>query len=147
MKGPSMQKEMAAAEISGIRATKGVAAIFALAAFAVVTASGMLAGASATRTLLVALVAMGVCHVLGEVLARIGVHAINEAYAQYKRSNPIPAAANPSDLVRGQAGPSSDDIPVVGEAIADNAGVIGTTETVGTSGRFDAESAQIANAA
>ncbi|MEO0511723.1 MAG: hypothetical protein AAF108_02350 [Planctomycetota bacterium] len=88
----SEMKDIEAVRLTEYRATRLTAASFALTALSVVLVSGLFAGASATRTILIGLAAMGVCYLVGEVMARIGLTAVSQAVESHKASNPIPSS-------------------------------------------------------
>lgn len=85
-------------EITRGKTTQFVAALFALSAFAVAVVAGLGAGANAARTLLVGLVAMGVCHVLGTFIGSIAERTASEALNKYKQDRPVPDLLSESDI-------------------------------------------------
>lgn len=89
-------------EITRGRPTQMVAAIFALSAFAVAIVAGLGSGADATRTIVVALVAMFLCHAVGTLIGSIAESTAAEAIASYRESNPIPSLLTEQDLDQPQ---------------------------------------------
>lgn len=69
-----------------------VAAIFALAGFAVALVAGLAAGNSSVRVLGAALVSMVVCHILGMAAGAIGERTVNEHLESYRKARPIGSA-------------------------------------------------------
>lgn len=90
-------------EITRGRPTQMVAAIFALSAFAVAIVAGLGAGADATRTVVVALVAMMLCHVVGTVIGTIAESTAAEAIQAHRDAKPVPALLTEEDIAQEQA--------------------------------------------
>lgn len=70
--------------------TKVIAASFALIAFALAIALGVVAGNTAATTIWRGLVAMIVCYFLGQLIGYAGRRAMTEHVDRYKREHPIP---------------------------------------------------------
>jgi len=92
--------------------TKVIASSFALVAFALAVALGAYAGNSATTTIWRAIVVMGVCYVVGQVIGHVGRIAMNEHVERYKREHPMPeldALYEQGEPVEDAAGVESQD--------------------------------------
>lgn len=82
--------------------TKVIAAIFALAGFAVAVIAGLAAGNPASRVLVCALTGMLICHALGLGAGALGERIVNDHLGAYRAARPVPdtnrtAPAGPKD--------------------------------------------------
>ena len=70
--------------------TKVIAAIFALAGFAVAVIAGLAAGNASSRVLVCALTGMLVCHMLGLGVGAIGERIVSDHLGTYRAGRPVP---------------------------------------------------------
>jgi hypothetical protein len=79
-----------------VNLAKSVAGVFALAGFLVAVTSGLIWGLDATSVLMRALIALGVCYVVGTIAGEMLESLARDANKQYEEQRPIPALLRPS---------------------------------------------------
>jgi hypothetical protein len=71
-----------------------VSAAFAFSGFAVAVASGMIAGGSAERVLMQAVLAMLACQCVGSITGGIAARVIEDHKVRYEKLHPVPEIPN-----------------------------------------------------
>ncbi len=90
------------------RATKVIACVLALSAFAIAIVAGLAAGNAAEVILSRALVAMLVCQGVGLAIGSVGEGVIRDYLRAYERANPIPRPAGVPAVIGGDGAPTGE---------------------------------------